>query len=984
MFIRALGRRTATPAHYKPDQRQKLCHGQLADKAYDPTTKRRNVQTAARCSQGVAHARSSLTVAAAKVKACGPVSQKAQLVTATKVVSPASITSVEDARKNAIEKLARYVEAADAIGAVQHVYCMRRDNQLQTQGSNTQHVIEDTEVVLSLCRLIRKQHCWEYCTDILDLVLEMRYTSQHPHHINIGKLDVDPTIPCELIEAITTHRLLALPERRQAGLTALQVFSDFGLSPTDPDHLLLNIRICGFLSDAKQVHALAERAKKVGMSPEMQFELSLAYARCLLPDQSIILAAQLPKLSNECRIEKTIALSISYAEKAMIDQSQMYLAMLEQDESLWTNQDAYDRVAAVYHTRLNAIYAMALSLIPRMPFTENLHTVASARCSPRYSARYSSRITQMMSSVVADLRKRVDRQDWQRLGLHSHLFRCECMLFIMAHSGALKSIDLTLADLAKRLHSLQNELVRNMASHASAGGPQDAMLCGGDYASSLLRHFLWAVVFMRDRNRVKQIDIIRAELNHAEKYIPGFKLSTADLEPAFLVALPRTVMVKSNTGNFKENSPFMLADEFLCNTGRAGNHRFVAELMRSAEAAWRSPRSDHRLFPLWIMLAVMQGKSNLALKITDLALSFPQIRISHGSLGMVNSRDSVFYLRMAMVLSTFRAGADLAITVLRSRMHTQSSPVTLTERMAVAYLYCCVRSRNESVAKDIVSILEARNKYAISPRVQELYMRACIRSGQTSAALMAFRNLNYEGKSSQIGESSFVEFINYMADQRESATAAEHVFDVWLQIQNYQGRATVALVEKWNAFDLGRKANSTPNMLLPTDSMSVADALEEAGVPAAAPGSRSNKNFLRDWEYHMVMSLICAYINAGLPKRASHWELWIREAIGTKELFMKPELLVSAARLIARHLEHGTWAHIQASLDLLIAIDGNLGKGHLTKKVAYLSLLPAYRAFSVMLRKDSDGERLKAQIREYLEEHDTLYIFRYIGEDPVE
>ncbi|KAJ2077373.1 hypothetical protein H4R24_005177 [Coemansia sp. RSA 988] len=982
MFIRTLRRRTAVATHRIPDQQQQLSPGQPADKVSDFTTKRRNVQTAARSSQGVIHTRSSLSSAPAKT--CGSISQRARLVTAANIVLPASATLAEGARKDAIEKLVGYVEEADTIGAIQHVYCMRRDNLLQTQSNNTQHVIEDTEVVFSLCRLVRKQHCWEYCTDILDLVLEMRYTNQHPRHLNISELEVDPTTPYELIEAITTHRLLALPERRQAGLTALQVFSDFGLSPANPDDLVLNIRICGFLSDTRLLHKLAESAKNTGTSPEMQIELSLAYARCLLPEQSIILSARLPGLTNERRIEKAIALSISYAEKAMIDECQEHLAKLEQDESLWVNQDTYDRNAVVYHTRLNAIYAMALSVTPRLPFTENLHTVASASCSPRYSAGYSTRIARMMASVIADLRKHVDRKEWKRLGLHGHLYRCECMLFIMAHNGALKSFDLTLADLAKRLHSLQNELTRSIKSHATIGGPQDVMLSGGEYASSLLRHFLWALVFMQDRDRIKQIDILRVELNHAQKYIPGFKLSTADLEPAFLIALPRIVMSKSNTGNFKENSPFMLADEFLSNTGRAGNHKFVAELMKSAEAVWRSPRSDHRLFPLWILLAVMQGKSNLALKISDQALSFPQIRISHGSLGMVNSRDSVFYLRMASVLSTFRAGADLAISAYRSRMHTQSSPVSLTERMAVAFLYCCVRSRNESVAKDIVTILETRNKYAISPRVQELYMRACIRSGQTSTGLSAFRNLNYKGKSSQIGESSFVEIINYMADQRESAAAAEHVFDVWLQIENYQGRATVALVEKWNAANSGRSESSTPNMFLPKDGMSVADALEKAKVSAAAPGSRSNKRFLRDWEYHMVMSLICAYINAGLPKRASHWELWIREAISSKDIFMKPELLVSAARLIGRHLERGTWAHIQASLDLLIAIDKNLGKGHLTKKVAFLGLLPAYRAFSVLFCKNDDGERLKVQIREYLEEHNILYVFKYFGEHTIE
>ncbi|KAJ2616675.1 hypothetical protein H4S08_000677 [Coemansia sp. RSA 1365] len=975
MFIRAFGRRTTTPAHHISDQRR---HSQHTDIICYSLSKRRNLNTAASCSQGVVRKQSlSVVSATEKAKACGSALQKAQLVTAANVISPASAVLGENARKDSIEKLTKHVEAADAIGAVQHVYCMRRDNLLQTKGNNTQHVIEDTEVVLSLCNLIRKQHSWEYCVDILDLILEMRYTSQHPQHTHIGKLKVDPIIPRVLIEAIISHRLFALPERRQAGLTALQVFSDFGFSPTNTSDLLLNIRICGFLSDARQLQRLSKPVISADMTSELRIELSLAYARCLMPEESIALAAQLPTLSNVHNIEKTIALCISYAEKGMIDESQAQLTILKQNDSLWENQDTYDKVAVVHHTKLNAIYGMALTVIPRLPFTENLHTVASAHCSPRYLPGYSNRIAQMMASAVSDLRKNVDRQDWRRLGLHSHLFRCECMLFAMAHSGALKSIDISLADLAKRLHSLQNELVRSMASHTSAGSCQDAMLCGGDYASTLLRHFLWAVVFMRERSRVKQIDIIWTELKHAQKFIPGFKLSAADLEPAFLIALPRIVLAKSNAGNFKENSAFMLADEFLCNTGRAGNHTFVSELMHWAETAWCSSRSDHRLFPLCILLAAMQGKSNLALKITDLALSFPQIRISHGSLGMVNSRNSVFYQRMAMVLSTFRAGSDLALTLLRSRMQSQSSPEALTERMAVAFMYCCVRSRNESVAKDIITALETRENHPISPRVQELYMRACIRSGQISTALAASRHLNYEGKSTQIGESSFVEFLNYMADQRVSATAAEHIFDVWLQIENYKGRATIALVDKWNTCELGRSTAMTSNKLLPNEGISVINALEKAGVSAAASGSRSNKHFLRDWEYHMVMSLISAYINAGLPKRATQWELWIREAIHNKKLFMKPELLVRAARLIMRHLERGTWAHIQASLDLLIAIDNNLGKGHLIKKVAYLSLLPVYRAFSELFSKRDNGEQLMVQIREYLEEHDTLYIFRY-------
>ncbi|KAJ1730260.1 hypothetical protein LPJ61_003113 [Coemansia biformis] len=756
------------------------------------------------------------------------------------------------------------------------------------------------------------------------------------------------------------------------------MFTDFNLPMDDADNLVLAIRTGGFLSEGHRLRTLKKGLPAHSLAPGARYELALAYARCLLPEEAASAIEQLPSLSKARRIEAAAALCLSYAERAMFNDACRELRALEEDEILWTaDQTEFDRQAVVFHTTLGVVYAAALAVVPRLPFTENFHTLASAHHSSTYSAPLSKQVLELLAATVARLRKDVDREKWRRYDLHAHLFRCECAVYAMAGSTEIKGLSLSIPYLAKRLHGLQREHARDLRRDGAAG-PQSAAACGADYISSILRSFLWAIVIKPGKYQAATLENIKYRLEHAQRHIPGFQPSVADLEPALLAALPTAVWSKAHTGNFKDNAAFMLADEFLCNPPRATTSGVVAQLMAMARRAMTAGAADYRLIPLCVLLAVTQGKANLATQLANAALEAPLHAIQPGSLALAHAKSPAYYERMFQVLATFKPGADIAVAQLRAQLQSQGGRPASTDRMAAGLLYCCAKARSEAVAHDVVSALKESQGHAPSARIMELYMRACVRSGLLSKALPLLRHLSYGGATAQVGEPSFLLLIDYMADQRESAVGAEHAFDAWLQAMDYRGRATATLVDRWHAVGMCKEARGTKSMFLPEAHGSVAQALEGTKVARQPSGSRSSRHFLRNWEFHMVVSLICAYITSGQRQRAASWERWILDAIRAGELQMKPEFVFRAARAMQRHLEIGTWEHIQPCLDLIVAIDGNIGKGKLADRLYVQCLQPAYRAFVAALCGDHDRQ-LAARIREYLEQHNATHMLRLIS-----
>ncbi|KAJ2715178.1 hypothetical protein H4R19_001346 [Coemansia spiralis] len=911
-----------------------------------------------------------------------PAARAARLSTATPTA--AESPPAHDARGRALGVLAQLVAGADPVAVYRHVYEMRKAGLLQTRdGAPTQRVIEDAEVATGVADLVAQQHCWERCFDCLNLVMEMRPIdgADRPLRKADSNASVDPQVVRAVIAAILSPHRVALPERRDAALTALQMFSDFNLSTADADSLVLSIRIGGFLSDRRRLRVLANAIPNGVLTTRARYELAIAHARCLQSESAVEAIGQLPALSKANRIEASVALCLSYAERALIDEACTELQDLEDNESVWTkDQTMFDKQAVVFHTRLSIVHAMALALIPRLPFTENFHTVASSEFSPRYAPEHSKKVLNLLATTVARMRKTVSREKWQRYDLHTHLFRCECAVYAMAGDTETPGLELSSKYLSKRLHGLQREHARALRQPGAVDS-QDAVPCGADYVSVVLRSFLWAITIKPLKSRTGTIRSVQYHLRHAQQ-IAGFQPSAADLEPALLAALPPSVWTKAHTGNFKDNAQFMLADEFLTNPPLTKPpHEFVRDLLKMADNTNAATAADHRLVPLCVLLAVTQGHANQATKFVDAAFAAPPHGIRPGTLALVRVRDDTFHLQMLQVLSTFRVGADMAVTQLRAQLQPLDKKGPLAERMVAGLLYCCVRARAGAVASDAVALLRTSQENTLPARIIELHLRVCVRSGQLGMALPLFRRLNYDGVATQVAEPTYQLLIDYMADQRESDVGAEHVFDVWLQTMDQRGHASAALVDRWRAVGMGPAARATANMFMPGAQESLAHALERSKVASQPTGSHSSRRFLRNWEFHMVGGLIGAYVTSGQLQRAQDWEQWLLVAIRGQEIVMKPEFVYRLARVMQRHLEHGSWEHVQICLDFYIAIDANFGKGRLARAPYVRCLRPASKSFVTLLSADTHG-RLAAQIKGYLKQRSASHLLPLVKTTP--
>ncbi|KAJ2496880.1 hypothetical protein GGH96_005523 [Coemansia sp. RSA 1972] len=834
------------------------------------------------------------------------------------------------------------------------------------KGEITQHVIMDTEVALSLAQLINNHYNWDECLDVLNLLLEMRVDPgaqkvQQPTR-QISELAVDRKVARAVIDAILSPRFIGLPGRRLAGQAAVQMLTDLSVFQNDPDFVALNIRICGFVSDRNNLEQrLLKRISVAALAPREKYELALAHARCLQPEQSKELMATLSDLTKEQRIELHMALCASFAETAKHSEAWEQLKELE-SKVLWTaDQTQFDKNAVVHNSRINIVFATAMALTPRQPFTYYYHTQASAHCSPRFGKQID--VSQMFIDTATAIRETTGHDEQRRSSLHSNLFRCMCAVYAMCTENGLKTT-LTQSALETHLHSLQRDFV-----HQTSTDPETIVPNGVDYMSSMLRSYLWALVFTDQMRPMDKTTKAWEEIKHAERYVPGFKANIVVMEPALVMLVPRSIWTSGLRGVFKDNAAFMISDEAMCSMHWRPTFALSEQMTQRTNAEWGI---DHRVAPLRVLLAVTQGWNRQALEIAKQSLLAPHLRLAPNTLALEGTRPSKYFEQLVLVLSLFKPGADLAISQVHALVQSQFRKIRMTERLAISFLYCCIRSRNEATACDILVSLEKQGT-VVSPRVHELYMRACLRAGLVPRALDIFQRL-YETRRS-VSEPSFVYFIDYMADQRESCVGAEHAFDAWLRNSQFRGRATQRLVERWEQVGMSRESLNERNVFMPKAPLS--EVLQKVGVRHEEPGKFSSKRWLRDWEFHMVVSLISAYVVSGRVNRAVDWELWILDAIRSKELSMKPELISRVSGLLVRHLTFDSWDHAKCVLDFIIAIDHNTGRGNLGKHMYQLSLRHTFTSLCHFVQRN-DTVQTWAQIRAYLQERDALYVSAFI------
>ncbi|KAJ2062177.1 hypothetical protein GGI17_002637 [Coemansia sp. S146] len=839
--------------------------------------------------------------------------------------------------------------------------------------------MQHTQVTLALVNVLKRQYVWEDCLNCLNLVLNVRpellgkeYTDKRFTRVGDASLkDVDPSLLRALVDAVLSPRFVALPDRRLAGLTALQMLCDAEVSPLDPELGPTYIRALGFASDKKTLDKALVALSRHTRSLEMQYEMGLAYARCMQPAAALDALAKVTGLTKERRIEARLAVSLSFADCADMDSAYEQLDSLRNDEDLWTSeQTTYEKNVTVRMTELRILYASMMSALPRLPFTENFHTFASRGHSRMFTTQYIERISRLLTETIARLRKDLDRDRWSLFGIDRLVFNCECLAFVMSSATTQKSFDVSVSTLSMRLHSLQRAMALRLAE-------SEAPTHVAEPAMSSLRHFLWAIALTTRLPQSKRLEIILTELDHATKLVPGFVPSVAELEPALVAALPPNIWAMSLKGSFKAEAAFMISDEFMNELGLIGAHPHTTQLIDMARVAWRKGCSDNRLFPLCAWIAASQGKHQVAKYLLEEACEVAQIRVMPGSLALVNVRDRTFYEQMFGALSLSKHSAGLAITKLRAAMRRQCMSVAIGPRIATMLLYCCVRDANWPVAKETIAILESLPNYDIPPKTQELFMRVCIASGQIDRALPIFQHLNYATRHTQINEPSFVRLIAHTVTTSSSLVSADHVFDTWVRIMDYQGRISAALVEVWNLLGPGREARSKKNPLLPVSGVSVEQALEDVGVVRGESGSMSDQHYLRDWEFIMVMELVAAYVSTGLVKRVDAWERWILAALYAKKIHLGANLIASMARVQRQHLRRGGWEDIRACLILVVAIDKNSTVGLFRKNSHYMNQVAVLSAIAAIMRKDTDS--LSAQIKRHLEELDASYVFDKIA-----
>ncbi|KAJ1952048.1 hypothetical protein GGI12_006344, partial [Dipsacomyces acuminosporus] len=323
--------------------------------------------------------------------------------------------------------LSKYAAEGNTIGAYQTVLKMRQEGQLQTRGGDaTVHVIQDTQATLALVEVIKKQHVWEECLDCLNLIVDVQqsalgkqYTDTKFVHVGMAaNRSVDPEVLAAILQSILSPNFGSLPDRHLAGLTALQLISDYNIDAWSDNARAIRIRVAGYLSNRHALQQATQDLDTEALTQQEKCELAVAYARCMDPESALDILASLTDLPKESRIEAQVAISISLAECTKLDEAIGQLNDLYSNEDMWTEDQAkFDRQVTKHQTQLHILISCMRAVIPRLPLTQNFHTLASKQKSVRYTPGYTDRIVAQFSEVRSSMRKMLERETWKHTGL---------------------------------------------------------------------------------------------------------------------------------------------------------------------------------------------------------------------------------------------------------------------------------------------------------------------------------------------------------------------------------------------------------------------------------------------------------------------------------------------------------------------------------------------------------------------------------------
>ncbi|KAJ2658266.1 hypothetical protein IWW48_004122 [Coemansia sp. RSA 1200] len=843
-------------------------------------------------------------------------------------------------RSAALDDLAKCAEDGDLVCAYHVASALRERHALLTRsGTRSAFVVHDLQVTLALTRVIRSTYVWEECIPCLNLILEMRRDLLGVPRGDRHEYTIIPNVDSEAIvavlDAIMGPRLATMPSRHLAGITALQVLSDYNSLLDIPALRPRLIRAIGFASDIHRLKSLEKTKIMQSLGPNDRFELVLAYARCLKPQTALEVFSGCGRLSNGQEIELKVAMCVSLAETSQFPDARACYDDLSSNPTLWENDlgphAAFDPVFTPLQTALAMVYSSALCILPRLPFTNHLHSMASIHCSSVYRPGYPDSVLDLHSKTVARLHSHVDKSKRKKHGVDRSLFMADCLLVAMASAAQIKGTeDLPgIDDLSKRLRRSQGELVGSLKQRQLGNYKYNTSINVIEAQTPLivsepLRHFLWAALFAHIQGG-EAGHIVEDEVRHAMVSVPGFEPSVADLEPALLSLLPRGFWGSKLKGNFSDNSAFAVSDRLLCFVELHKMKAFGHSLLEMAKRASSSESTDHRLFPLCIWVLRTQGLYDKAAWFLQAAMRLSPVNIKPGSLALAKTRSASFFENIFSAASTHRSLSNASLSHLPSLLVNKNEPLVMTERIAVAILYCCVRSRNFSVASDTVDSIYNQTHQAVAPRVQELFMRVCFATGQVARAMPIFHRLNYATKGTQISDSSFVQIVQYMGTNRRSVSGAEDVFDAWIQVMDYRGMIAQRLVQKWKEIGIVERGHSSGskkggNAFLPRGG-TVVEALEKIRMRRETPGRLSNMPFLRIWELKMVVELAVAYLKSGLVSQARAWEAWVLDAIRQRGFKLMPGHSASLARLQEAHLVRGSWEGTLACLEYLVVLD---------------------------------------------------------------
>ncbi|KAJ1811788.1 hypothetical protein LPJ56_005713, partial [Coemansia sp. RSA 2599] len=487
------------------------------------------------------------------------------------------------------------VNSGDIMAVYRVASAMHTERLLQSDGTGnaTPYVIRDTLVTRQLCRAVRNHPVWEECLPVLNLVVGLRrdYLGKEQTNwrfISAGlavERGVSPEAVLEVVDAVLSPQFASLPDRRLAGLTAKQILVDYAKVIRNSDIRRLQIRAEGFCSRGRWLNKLVKGLRLDSLSSEERFELALAHCRCLDIDEAKSMVSQcIGSLKAEQAIEARAALALCLAENGFLDEAMEQAAELKDSSA-----------ADMARLRLWIVYSSALAVAPRMPFSESFHTLASAHRSRPFKADFAQKVVRALGDIRKELQDSMDSEQMMRSGIMQLLFACDCA--VVAINGAVKREKShgNATGLGEPLRRFISATVQRMAAARIMLESTYAVAISQSSCLRPLRLYFWAILFDKQLSTSAKKIAILYELENAKRAMPGFKITSLELEPLLLLALPADMWSQALRGNFSDDSAFVPSDEFMASVMRIPQDGYVRAMISHATSDMFAAGSGHRL-----------------------------------------------------------------------------------------------------------------------------------------------------------------------------------------------------------------------------------------------------------------------------------------------------------------------------------------------------------------------------------------------------